>query len=215
MAEEKSPSEKTGRRKFTLDLSFTTIFTAVVLVLAALTGAYLWGVMRGRADVASSEKILPAAPTDRVVVTEPEKPDAILKAQELEFAQVLRGAKPRSNQPPLRPAPMEPKPPALEAPKENELQKKDQQKTEVSEEQNQYSDYVFQLAALKDEQAVDALRQKLEGRGLRTRMERSGKMLLVLVHLRGDASRADEVNRISQEMRLGTPLLRSRKPVNQ
>ena len=60
---------------------------------------------------------------------------------------------------------------------------------------------------------VDDLRQRLEGRGLRTRMERSGKLYLVLVLLRGTDERAVEIPRIMEELRLGTPMLRSRKPV--
>lgn len=74
-------------------------------------------------------------------------------------------------------------------------------------------DYVFQVAAFKDEDSVDALRQRLEGRGLRTRMQRDGKLFLVLVLLRGDAARAAEVPQIMEEMRLGQPMLRSRKAV--
>lgn len=44
-------------------------------------------------------------------------------------------------------------------------------------------DYVFQVAVFKDEDSVDSLRQRLEGRGLRTRMQRDGKLFLVLVLL--------------------------------
>lgn len=73
-------------------------------------------------------------------------------------------------------------------------------------------DYVFQVAAFKDEDSVDSLRQRLEGRGLRTRMQRDGKLFLVLVLLRGDAVRAAEVPQIMQELHLGQPIVRSRKP---
>lgn len=73
-------------------------------------------------------------------------------------------------------------------------------------------DYVFQVAAFKDEESVDSLRQRLEGRGLRTRMQRDGKLFLVLVLLRGDAARAAEVPQITEELRLGQPILRSRTP---
>ncbi|MDE5878955.1 MAG: SPOR domain-containing protein, partial [Desulfovibrio sp.] len=37
-------------------------------------------------------------------------------------------------------------------------------------------DYVFQVGAFRDEDSVDSLRQRLEGRGLRTRMQREGKL---------------------------------------
>ncbi|WP_241159376.1 MULTISPECIES: SPOR domain-containing protein [unclassified Desulfovibrio] len=74
-------------------------------------------------------------------------------------------------------------------------------------------DYVFQVGAFRDEESVDSLRQRLEGRGLRTRMQREGKLYVVLVLLRGDAARAEEVMRIAEELRLGKPMVRSRKPV--
>ena len=74
-------------------------------------------------------------------------------------------------------------------------------------------DYVFQMGAFRDEDSVDGLRQRLEGRGLRTRMQREGKLYVVLVLLRGDTARAEEVTRIAEELRLGKPLLKSRKPV--
>lgn len=76
-------------------------------------------------------------------------------------------------------------------------------------------DYVFQMGAFRDEDSVDSLRQRLEGRGLRTRMQREGKLYVVLVLLRGDAARAEEVTRIAEELRLGKPMLKSRKPVQQ
>ena len=74
-------------------------------------------------------------------------------------------------------------------------------------------DFVFQLGAFRDAGIVDDLRQRLEGRGLRTRMERSGKLYLVMVVLRGTDERAREVEAIAQDMHLGKPLMRSRKPV--
>ena len=76
-------------------------------------------------------------------------------------------------------------------------------------------DYVFQVGAFKEADAVDSLRQRLEGRGMRTKMERSGKLYVVLVLLRGDDARAAEVLRTTESMGLGKPIQRSRKPVLQ
>lgn len=76
-------------------------------------------------------------------------------------------------------------------------------------------DYVFQVGAFKEADAVDSLRQRLEGRGMRTKMERSGKLYVVLVLLRGDEARAAEVQRATESMGLGKPIQRSRKPVLQ
>lgn len=76
-------------------------------------------------------------------------------------------------------------------------------------------DYVFQVGAFKEADSVDSLRQRLEGRGMRTKMERSGKLYVVLVLLRGDEARAAEVQRAAESMGLGKPIQRSRKPVLQ
>ena len=76
-------------------------------------------------------------------------------------------------------------------------------------------DYVFQVGAFKEADSVDSLRQRLEGRGMRTKMERSGKLYVVLVLLRGDETRAAEVQRATESMGLGKPIQRSRKPVLQ
>ena len=76
-------------------------------------------------------------------------------------------------------------------------------------------DYVFQVGAFKDEESVDSLRQRLEGRGLRTRLQRSGKLLVILVLLRGNEARAAEVAHACEGLNLGKPILRSKTPVKQ
>lgn len=76
-------------------------------------------------------------------------------------------------------------------------------------------DYTFQVGVFKDEDTVDALRQRLEGRGLRTRMQREGKLYVVFVLMRGTESRVAELGHILEELRLGAPLLRGKKPVRQ
>lgn len=76
-------------------------------------------------------------------------------------------------------------------------------------------DYVFQVGAFKDEESVDGLRQRLEGRGLRTRLQRSGKLLVILVLLRGNEARAAEVTHACEGLNLGKPILRSKTPVKQ
>ena len=73
-------------------------------------------------------------------------------------------------------------------------------------------DFVFQVAALKNEEAADALRQRLEGRGLRTYMKRERKLLLIQVKLRGDTARSQELLQILESMHLGRPILISQKP---
>lgn len=90
-----------------------------------------------------------------------------------------------------------------------------QSKPELAPQASPIQDYIFQMGAFKDEESVDSLRQRLEGRGLRTRMQKDGKLFVVLVLLRGDNARAEEVLHIAEELRLGKPIIRSRKPVQQ
>lgn len=90
-----------------------------------------------------------------------------------------------------------------------------QSKPELAPQASPIQDYIFQMGAFKDEESVDSLRQRLEGRGLRTRMQKDGKLFVVLVLLRGDNARAEEVLQIAEELRLGKPIIRSRKPVQQ
>ena len=72
---------------------------------------------------------------------------------------------------------------------------------------------VYEDSARELEDSVDALRQRLEGHGLRTRMQREGKLYLVRVLLRGNAERATELVTLLESMRLGKPILVSRKAV--
>ncbi|WP_346666957.1 SPOR domain-containing protein [uncultured Desulfovibrio sp.] len=174
-----------------------------------------------------------AGEDDGASASAPESSDAgreaegILSAEELRFSRVLRAAPGESVElasPPLPPAvPPQPAPaqPAPGSPQTAAVPPMPPgMQAAVPEGQTApppapatMHDYVFQVGAFRDEASVDDLRQRLEGRGLRTRMERSGKLYLVLVLLRGTDERAAEIPRIMEELRLGKPLLRSRKPV--
>lgn len=152
------------------------------------------------------------------------EPEGILSAEELRFSRVLRAAPGESVElasPPLPPA-VPPQPAQEQAapgaqqtppmPPGMQAAVPEGQKAPPPTPATMH-DYVFQVGAFRDEASVDDLRQRLEGRGLRTRMERSGKLYLVLVLLRGTDERAAEIPRIMEELRLGKPMLRSRKPV--
>ena len=53
----------------------------------------------------------------------------------------------------------------------------------------------------------------LEGQGLRTRGQKSGKLTLVMVHMRGTDLDAANLKEELQRMRLGSPLQKSKKRV--
>lgn len=209
-----------GRHAFATHVTFTGVLTVVFLLIAAMTAAYVWGVMSGRrlALSESEAKMSAMAEQSPQPAANSEKQDEILKPYELDFVHELRGdarPAPKSKQGTVLPKkqPSEAEPQQAAQPSQGTVRVTDTpnpgQETPVA-----IYDHVFQLVALKDEQAADNLREKLEGRGLRTRLERSGKMLVVLVLLRGDAARAAEVYHIASELRLGQPLLRSKKPVS-
>ncbi|WP_165071907.1 SPOR domain-containing protein [Desulfovibrio sp. ZJ200] len=222
-------------------LRFSSLLTLCFLVLAAVVLAYVAGVMSGRAYSSrqSAAALQPAAHAaagdsrdgDAAAAREtPEKDPQILAPEELRFALALRGRAgeaaareaggPQAAQgggadlaaaaaPAFRPAiPPATAQPAVPAPGAAGEMPRPQAANPAA-----MFDYVFQVAAFKDEDSVDALRQRLEGRGFRTRMQRDGKLYLVFVLLRGDAARAAEVPQIMHEMHLGAPIMRSRKPV--
>jgi cell division protein FtsN len=193
-------------------LRFPSLVGACVLIVVAVALAYLAGVMRGRssleqqpahrksanADAASKQSI---ADANSLTMQ-----DKILSPEELRFASVLK------NRPVLDPQQMQPKPAAPPAEKTTGVIRTVPEEEFVRPApQEAMHDYVFQVAVLRDEDSADALRQRLEGRGLRTRMQRSGKNLTILVLLRGNEQRAAEIPRITEELRLGKPMLRGKK----
>lgn len=222
-----------------LQLTLPVLVTAGVLFVAALVLAYLGGVMTGRAQWASSLEESRAA-LAAAAATDGQKDDAagegqaadadsaaealaeasVLAASELRFSRALRaepGARLEPVSPPL-PAAQAPRPAAGEAPAYPPMPPGMQPAVPAGEKAppptpTDMYDFVFQLGAFRDAGIADDLRQRLEGRGLRTRMERSGKLYLVMVVLRGTDERAREVEAIAQDMHLGKPLMRSRKPV--
>ena len=74
-------------------------------------------------------------------------------------------------------------------------------------------DFVFQVAAFKSADDADKLRKKLEERGIRTRLEKSGKVQLVMVSLRGSELDASNLREELGRMKLGAPIQKSKKAV--
>lgn len=209
----------TEQNKSSDGLRLTSFFAACFLVVAAIVLAYLAGVMRGRthADSAAGQHVAVNAATADKTDGRHNTPQRnnnenqrILAPEELRFASILRDnpiTAPRTQ--PFKPVTASPQPAA----QPDAIPRTDENLSPQPTQQQPMNDYVFQVAALKDEDSVDALRQRLEGKGLRTRMQRDGKIFLVLVLLRGDETRAAEVTQLMADMRLGKPVMRSRKPL--
>lgn len=202
-----------------------TLAAACFLVVTAIALAYVGGVMAGRAysdclmEKKASAQVAQAAAGKAEENAPPSEMQTILTPSELGFARALRStgtADEASATDDVSPAVA----PAVVSPAALEQGQASPSGPVVSPEETLEKpqaatmfDYVFQVAAFRDEDSVDALRQRLEGRGLRTRMQREGKLFFVQVLLRGTEASAAEVPVIMNELRLGKPLLLNRKPV--
>lgn len=218
------------RKDPAIRLRIPTLIMALFLAVVAIAAAYLAGVMSGRHAAPSftersgtASASLAQSPdiddNDGSAAKKSNKEEHILSAEELEFARVLRRDentplnKLKSN--PEKNAEPEKKDPASvdNPPIPDTAPKQSLQKSLEAEKSGETADYIFQVGAFKDEKTVDSLREKLEGHGLRTMMQREGKLYLVLVRLRGTANRAAELVALLGELGLGEPIIRRRSLV--
>ena len=222
---EEKTSGRQDSKNSVVHLRVPTLILTFFLAFVAVATAYLLGVMSGRHSIptvttenspsgdrqhaSSSATEMGEKPADT------QQAKNILSAEELEFARVLRKeengplsrlkATPEKN-PAQEAAPTSPQ--TAEQPARASLQKNLEE-----ESGSEIQDFLFQVGAFRDEKTVDALREKLEGHGLRTMMQRDGKLYLVMVRLRGTAARAAELVALFGELGLGEPILKSRSPV--
>lgn len=227
---ENAPRPAEENRPF-LKLRFSSVLTILFLCLAALALAYVAGVMSGRNEMRAAAGPARESAKREAAAINNNDDGGILAPEDLDYARVLRNEKARQPKAPADPARQEEpgqqreaaaqeKQPAGESgepaqaadgqPAETKTRPADQDDAA----QDGMHDYVFQLGAFRDEESADNLRQKLEGRGLRTKLVRSGKLLIVQALLRGSAERAGEIIRIAGELRLGEPMLISKKAVS-
>lgn len=206
---------------------FTSVLTAFLFLLAVIVLSFIAGVMNGRnynirEQNREYEQLLANGrnneqKNEQKSGNEPATGEkhGILKPSELEYSRLLRSSKEekarsRKQLVPQQVAPAQPTTPAQPASQDGI-----QPAVPVQQDQGQIFDYTFQVASLKNEASVDALREKLEGAGLRTKMERRGKVLVVLVLLRGDETRAQAVREAIAAISRGTPMDLGKKPVRQ
>lgn len=197
-----------------LRLRLSSVAAAVFLAFVAMGIAYIFGVMSGRD--ARQQPLALEAETIRNNDGGPAEGSGdgedsrILAAEDLEFARILRNEKPMP-QKDTGPAENPPAAGPPQRPEQDPESARAQPENKTVEDGGKIYDFVFQLAAFRDEGAADNLRQALEGYGLRTRLRRGGKMLVVLVLARGTPERAAEIGRIAERLRLGPPLELERK----
>ena len=92
-------------------------------------------------------------------------------------------------------------------------QPKDEKKPAPAQAAGPRFDFVYQAAAFKKKSEADALCARLEAKGLRTRQQKSGAVILVHILLRGTSEDAAALENTLRELRLGRPLAVSKTPV--
>ncbi|MCR5814200.1 MAG: SPOR domain-containing protein [Desulfovibrio sp.] len=212
-----------------------------IVIVCAVALAYVGGVMSGRASAEQQLRAEVRAAYVAGMEAEQnkeEQQEGILQPEELEFSRELRNdnrlgnsspAKPIQSMPAVSPSSQAQATASREKTAGDSAVKDGALKEAVTDQPplaqapqvsaplaaqapSGLQDFVFQVAALKNEDAADALRQRLEGRGLRTYMKRERKLLLIQVKLRGDTARSKELMDILESMHLGRPILISQKP---
>lgn len=200
-----------GKKAQRILLRPSSLVTLLFLAITAIALAYIAGVMSGRHGGFGDARPHVQAAGSPVPEVEAREPEKILAPEELNFARVLREQA-------ARPKPAE-APEAVEAadsaPGEATDIEAPVSENAANSENVQVFDFLFQVAAFRDEAGADNLRERLEGAGYRTILQKSGKMLVVLVRLRGRESAEKELRDLAASLRLGEPLLKQKKPLPQ
>lgn len=209
-----------GKRSYTLRLTFSALITAVIVLIIAVGWSFVLGVMVGRGynpekKVPQLATLLPSEQTPKTArehVGDALPKAEVMKPEDLSYANTLR-AKPGQTSVPVKPKNMQnatapvSTPPVATAPAHTPADP-----AAPAQPKEPLFDAVYQVATFKDADSVDRLRSRLEGKGLRTRMDKDGKLLKVMVLVRGTNIRLEEVQQLMVEMNLGKPIQRSKTP---
>ena len=215
-----------NKRAYTLHLTFSMLLTAVIVALLGVSWVFVLGVMVGRGYNPETKM---HELTDRMLrgnqappVQEP--PQAILKPEELNFSSALRD-RPLYNStaavaPPAQTQAHQTNSTAPNTAAGNSLPQVVQPPTQLVPQGAQPTrfDFVYQVATFRDIEQADRLRERLEGESVRTAMEKSpakdGKNLYKILALRrGTEEDNKQLLAVLERLKLGLPLLRSKKPV--
>jgi len=205
-----------SKRAYTLKLSFPALLTTVIVALIGVGWVFMLGVMVGRGHNPDAklneltERMLRGRQTP--VVQEPSH--AILRPEELNFGPALRDK-------PLHNSTAAVGTPAAQAPdgQTNSAVERNLagNAPSVQAAQPVRFDFVYQVAVFRDAGQADRLRERLEGAGLRTALETSpakgGKSLYKVLALRRGTEEDDkQLLAVLERLKLGPPVLRSKKP---
>ena len=236
--QETNPTQK---KKFTVTLGFSLIMTSLTVLIGCVLIAFVTGVIVGRDAIKindiqeeryaqqeenvkkevvsqndnAKQKIETSTKTN---TSQSKEENTIMSPEDLKYAQDLR-AKPinSSQNVALKNKTQSSKEEIVpkNSSKNKSIQAKNQQNVVQKKviNQNLLYDFIFQVASFKDEATVDKLREKLEGKGLRTRMKKHGNYYQVLVLLRGNINQANALQEQMIELKLGKPIQQQKKIV--
>ena len=205
------------KRAYTLNLTFPMLLTSVIVVLIGVSWVFMFGVMVGRGynPDAKIHEIAGRVLRGRQAPAVQEPPQAILRPEELDFGPALRDKPPYNASAAVGvPATQTPAPQtnstAVSSPPAASVQ------VAQPPAQPALFDFVYQAAVFREAGQADRLRERLEGEGVRTTLEKSptkdGKNLYkVLAVRRGTEEDAKQLLDVLESLRLGPPMLRSKK----
>jgi hypothetical protein len=214
-----APKTPLNKRAYTLTLTFSRLLTAAIVALIGVSWVFMLGVMvgRGHDPDAKLREI-----TGRVLRSKPapvaqEPPQAILRPEELDFGPSLRD-KPLHNGTAAQMPSRQTNSTAASSVAGNATFVQAAQPAPQSAQPPRF-DIVYQVAAFRDAGQADRLRERLEGEGVRTNMEKSpakdgGSVYKVLAVRRGTEEDDRQLLAVLDRLKLGQPLLRSKKPVS-
>ena len=222
-----APKPPLSKRAYTLKLTFSMLLTTAIVALIGVSWVFMLGVMVGRGDNPDAKvreltgRMLRGGQAPAVQ----EPPQAILRPEELNFSVALREKPPHNGTaamgtPAAQPPTHQTGSAAPIAPARNGTSPLSAQPATLNTPQGAQPvrfDYVYQVAAFREPEQADKLRERLEGEGVRTSMEKSpakgGKSLyIVLAVRRGTEEDSRQLQAVFERLKLGAPLLRSQKP---
>jgi hypothetical protein len=219
-----------SKREYSLKLNFSMMLTTVIVLLIGVSWVFMLGVIVGRGHNPDDKiyeltgRVLHGGRQAAPVVQEP--PQAILRPEELHFWPSLRDKSLHNSAvdletPAARTPARQADAGAADAPAGNAASASTPQPPLQLVPQSGLStrfDFVYQVAVFRDDAQADRLRERLEGEGLRTALEKSqardGKSLYkVLASRRGTEEDNAQLLAVLERLKLGPPLLRSKKAV--
>lgn len=223
--------EQKEPKRFTFSLSSAGMISLTVVSVAALAWIFILGVLVGRGykpeqAVPQLAEIMPR------IAEQAQKPEAVLKAEELDFFESLKRKPGASTKTPV-PTPTPTKPTAKATPKGQTVPKAAEtaaktttavsskehpvQQAAIETTATQQFRYVYQVGSLKNPDMATAFAAKLQNRGLKTSVEeaRAAGALWhrVLVHYTGTPESTDDIKAILKSVGVDKPIMKSKQPL--